>query len=576
VFSIVSDYLEQGTGYFRLLLPPGTYTLRAEAIATEFTSGSSVGPYSETLGGLSFLAPLYVGGVAMAPVTLGNGTPTQITITAGCAATVAFRIDGTGSVGGNCNSGVKSAITSPAPGSVLAGTSVTFNWDAGSGVTERYLTVGTALGASDIYGGYQGAALSRVISGLPTNGGTVYVRLQSWINGGWQVNDYTYTATTVVTGTKSAITTPAPASTLASDTVSFNWTAGSNVSERYLTVGTTLGGSQIYAAYQGAGLSRVVSGLPVNGSTVYVTLLSWIGSGWQANDYTYTAVTTIATAKSDITSPAPGSVLGSSSVTFGWTAGSGVTERYLAVGTSLGSSDLYGGYEGAALSRTVNGLPTNGSAVYVRLMSWIGGGWQSSDYMYTASGAAAASAKSDISTPAPGSLLGSTTVSFGWSAGTGVAERYLMVGTTLGGSQLYADYQGGLLSRSVSGLPANGSTVYVRLLSWIGGGWEVSDATFTATSGGSPTKSTITSPAAGSTLASSTVTFNWDAGSGVTERYLMVGTTFGGSEVYAAYQGALLSRTVSGLPTNGSTVYVRLLSWINGDWAVSDSSYTAP
>jgi hypothetical protein len=61
----------------------------------------------------------------------------------------------------------------------------------------------------------------------------------------------------------------------------------------------------------------------------------------------------------------------------------------------------------------------------------------------------------------------------------------------------------------------------------------------------------------------------------VLERYLMVGTTPGGLQVYAAYQGALLSRNVSGLPTNGSTVYVRLLSWIGSDWVVSDSSYIA-
>jgi hypothetical protein len=97
-FSVVSDYLEQGTGYFRLLLPPGTYTLHAEAIDTSFTGGSSVGPYSETASGLSFQAPNYVGGSPMSPVTM---TP-QVTVTAGCTATVTFRNSGSGTVGGNC------------------------------------------------------------------------------------------------------------------------------------------------------------------------------------------------------------------------------------------------------------------------------------------------------------------------------------------------------------------------------------------------------------------------------------------------------------------------------------------
>jgi hypothetical protein len=103
VFSNVSDYLSQNTGAFRLLLKPGTYALRAQAIDTDFTGGSSVGPFSEDTNQPSFQPPLYVGGVAMPIIALGgNATPTQITITAGCLSNALFRIDGTGSVTGNC------------------------------------------------------------------------------------------------------------------------------------------------------------------------------------------------------------------------------------------------------------------------------------------------------------------------------------------------------------------------------------------------------------------------------------------------------------------------------------------
>ena len=481
VFSVVSDYLMQSTGYFRLLLPPGTYTLRAEAISTEFTGGSSVGPYSDSLSDPSFQTPLYSGGVAMAPVTLGGGTPTQITVTAGCAASVAFRITGTGSVSGDCGTAtvMRSAITSPTPGSVLAGASVTFTWDAGSGVTERYLSVGTSPGAANIYGGYQGAALSRLVSGLPTNGSTVYVRLQSWINGAWQANDYAYTAaTTVVPATPSTMTNPSPGWVFSAATETFVWTAGSGVTERFLSIGSTLGASDIYGAYQGAALSRTVPTLPTDGRTLHVRLSSWVAGGWQSRDYTYTAATLVTNAPSLMTSPAQGSTLGSASVTFDWSAGSGVTERFLAVGSSLGASNIYGAYQGAGLSRTVSGLPTNGSTVYVRLMSWVGGGWQSRDYTYAASGAAAG--PSAITSPAQGSAFASSTVTFDWTAGSGVTERFLAVGTSAGASNLYGAYQGAGLSRTVSGLPTNGSTVHVRLMSWVGGGWQTNDYTYTA------------------------------------------------------------------------------------------------
>lgn len=98
VYSIVSDFRSQGTGFFSLSLPAGLYELRAGTVRTP---NSGIGPYSAA-GGLSFQPPLYVGGVPMATVTLGNATPTTFYISAGCAATATFRIDGTGSIGGNC------------------------------------------------------------------------------------------------------------------------------------------------------------------------------------------------------------------------------------------------------------------------------------------------------------------------------------------------------------------------------------------------------------------------------------------------------------------------------------------
>ena len=56
-YSIVSDYLLQGTGYYKLLLPAGTYTLHANSINTLFVSGSGVGPYAETTTDISFTDP---------------------------------------------------------------------------------------------------------------------------------------------------------------------------------------------------------------------------------------------------------------------------------------------------------------------------------------------------------------------------------------------------------------------------------------------------------------------------------------------------------------------------------------
>ena len=69
-------------------------------------------------------------------------------------------------------------------------------WSTGSQVSEYWLSIGTTPGGSQIYNQSQGTNLSVMVSGLPTNGGAVYVRLWSLINGVWQYNDYTYVATT--------------------------------------------------------------------------------------------------------------------------------------------------------------------------------------------------------------------------------------------------------------------------------------------------------------------------------------------------------------------------------------------
>jgi subtilisin len=87
-------------------------------------------------------------------------------------------------------------ITSPTPGSALPGASVTFRWTAnGAPVLEWWLTIGTSLGATNIYNsGSLGTSLSRTVNGLPTNGGQLFVRLYFRPSQGWQSTDVQYTA----------------------------------------------------------------------------------------------------------------------------------------------------------------------------------------------------------------------------------------------------------------------------------------------------------------------------------------------------------------------------------------------
>jgi hypothetical protein len=68
---------------------------------------------------------------------------------------------------------VPAALISPTPGGVL-GSSATFTWTAGTGVTQYELTLGTSAGAYDVYNSGHITATSVTATGLPLNGTTVY------------------------------------------------------------------------------------------------------------------------------------------------------------------------------------------------------------------------------------------------------------------------------------------------------------------------------------------------------------------------------------------------------------------
>ena len=109
-----------------------------------------------------------------------------------------------------------------------------------------------------------------------------------------------------------------------------------------------------------------------------------------------------------------------------------------------------------------------------------GGTWSTVDTTYIA---ATATAEPAVSSPLTGAVLGSPSQSFSWSAnGTAVDEWWIYAGSSLGGSD-YHDSGNlfGALGTTVSGLPSDGSTVYVRL--WhrqTGGAWSSVDTTYTA------------------------------------------------------------------------------------------------
>ena len=184
-------------------------------------------------------------------------------------------------------------IYEPDPGSTLPGDTVTFRWNAnGTSVTEWWLYVGSENGARDLHnsGSLQGA-LSTTVSGLPTDGRSVHVRLFYKVQGSWQNDDFVYTAAINSSGgSEPTITSPAPGSTLPGSVVTFQWTAnGTPVTEWWMYLGTSAGSRDLLSSGSlGTRTSLTVIGLPTDGGTVYVRLFHKVQGSWQNDDFVYT------------------------------------------------------------------------------------------------------------------------------------------------------------------------------------------------------------------------------------------------------------------------------------------------
>ena len=72
-------------------------------------------------------------------------------------------------------------------------------------------------------------------------------------------------------------------------------------------------------------------------------------------------------------------------MTFNWTTATGATDYELFVGsTAPGSYNLFYSGDKTVTSLTVNGLPTNGETIYVRLYTNFNGTLEYADYTFTA------------------------------------------------------------------------------------------------------------------------------------------------------------------------------------------------
>ncbi|WP_058189783.1 beta strand repeat-containing protein [Terracidiphilus gabretensis] len=390
-----SNETNNGLSGFSYLLGKGDGTFTQENVQTSISYGASPATADFNGDGISDLAMATV--TSPQTILVGLTSPLQSTVSLSPNLTDSTHvIEATYSGNSNFLPSISptvtinntvptgpAVITSPVPGTKLSGSTVTFTWTPGSGVSVYQISVGTKWpGAIDIYGGGATTATSATVTGIPTNGIDVYVMLRSVINGVVYTNFYTYTAAGSLT--PPALIAPAPNSHLGSSTVTFKWSPGNGPTAYLLNIGTKWpGADDIYGTGVTTATSVEVPGLPTNGVNVYVQLRYFFNGVWTDINYTYTAEGT--TAPPVLFTPAPGSQLTGSTAIFQWTNGPGVTGYTLSVGTyGPGYFNIYSSPLLTSTVAVVPNIPTNGKPVYVMLRYQINGVWQTANYTYTA------------------------------------------------------------------------------------------------------------------------------------------------------------------------------------------------
>jgi hypothetical protein len=176
-------------------------------------------------------------------------------------------------------------ILFPSDTAVIGGTSAPFQWNAGANSDAYQVTVGTSVGASNLFDSGQVTGTSVAMpSSLPRNQ-TLYLRLSSLVAGTWRNVDTTFTVLPAATFIYPANNVSGVRPTF------FSWTSVRSGATYRLLVGTTTGGSDVADSGTISANAYRVFSLPA-GRTLFARVISTYNGASSSADVTFTSAPT--------------------------------------------------------------------------------------------------------------------------------------------------------------------------------------------------------------------------------------------------------------------------------------------
>ena len=360
----------------------------------------------------------------------------------------------------------------------------TANWSGVSGAGGYRVDVSTNSSFSTFVSGYQnldvGNAISRNVTGLSAS--TIYYyRVRSYNSAGTSGNSNTISVTTLALQPPVA-PTASTATNVTGGGFTAHWSSVSNATGYLLDISTSSSFASHTTWNAGNVTSRSMSGL--SASTIYYYRVRAYNAAGTSGNSNVISVMTLTLQPPLAPTATAVTNLASSGFTGNWSSVSGATGYRLDVSTSSSFSSYVSGYQslnvGNVFSKSVSGLSAS-KAYYYRVRAYNGAGTSGNSNVISVTTSSITLAQMLSPSPGPpGSTFTSSTVTFSWTAGVSVAQYFLYLGNSLGTNDIYGASQGLNHSVTVSNIPTDGRTIYVRLWSMINGAWYYLDYTYKA------------------------------------------------------------------------------------------------
>ncbi|MFA7246884.1 MAG: hypothetical protein WC169_06935, partial [Dehalococcoidia bacterium] len=207
--------------------------------------------------------------------------------------------------------------------------------------------------------------------------------------------------------------------------------------------------------------------------------------------------------------------------------------------------------------------------------------WNTTPRSFTNGTAAAPATSPAMSSPSNGTNVSSASVNFSWGTVSGATKYQVQVSTQSNFSTLYRYNGTTATSFTMNKFPNDGTVYYWRTragnaAAW--GPWNTTPRSFTNGTASAPaTSPSMSSPANGAYVPSTSITFSWGTVSGASKYQVQVSTQSNFATIYRHNGTTATSFTMNRFPNDGTVYYWRTRAGnatVWGPWNTTPRSFT--